>query len=86
MAAVGDLPEMVRGRIADVRILRGPSVATARVAGGAGRYLASIAKTGSGTRGWRVHTADGKVFRFAGEEAAVAFFLLFVEAFADGDD
>jgi hypothetical protein len=82
--AVGDLPQRVEGRISDVWINRGPTVASARLGPGPGRYAADLWRIEGNPFPWRVRADGHGVQRFGAEADAVAFFIERVHAAANG--
>lgn len=72
---VDELPRRIEGRFSDIRISRGPTLATARLGPGPGRYAADLWRIEGNPFPWRVRTDGQGVHRFADEAEAVAFFL-----------
>ncbi len=72
---VEELPRRIEGRLSDIRINSGPSVATARLGPGPGRYAADLWRIEANPFPWRVRTDGQGVHRFSDEAEAVAFFL-----------
>lgn len=72
---IQDLPQRIEGRLSDIRITSGPTVATARLGPGPGRYAADLWRIEGNPFPWRVRTDGQGVHRFGDEAEAVAFFL-----------
>ena len=72
---VKDLPRRIEGRLSDIWINAGPTVATARLGPGPGRYAADLWRIEGNPFPWRVRTDGQGVHRFGVESEAVAFFL-----------
>ncbi len=72
---VEELPQRIEGRLSDIRINAGPTVATARLGPGPGRYAADLWRIEGNPFPWRVRTDGQGVHRFSAESEAVAFFL-----------
>lgn len=72
---VNELPRRIEGRLSDIRINSGPTVATARLGPGPGRYAADLWRIEGNPFPWRVRADSQGVHRFADEAEAVAFFL-----------
>lgn len=72
---VNELPKRIEGRLSDIRINSGPTVATARLGPGPGRYAADLWRIEGNPFPWRVRTDGQGVHRFSAESEAVAFFL-----------
>lgn len=84
LRGVRDLPEKINGRVSDIWINRGPTIATARVGPTVGRYAADLWRIEGNPLPWRVR-ADGEgVRRFGDETAAVTFFFDTVQKVANG--
>ena len=83
--AVGDLPKRVEGRISDVWINRGPTVASARLGPGPGRHAADLWRMEGNPFPWRVRADGHGIQRFGAESDAVAFFIERVHAAANGN-
>jgi len=72
---VEELPRHIEGRLSDIWINCGPTVATARLGPGPGRYAADLWRIEGNPFPWRVRTDGQGVHRFGDEAEAVAFFL-----------
>lgn len=83
---VEDLPRRIEGRLSDIWINCGPTVATARLGPGPGRYAADLWRIEANPFPWRVRTDGQGVHRFGDEAEAVAFFLERLFEVAHGSD
>jgi hypothetical protein len=72
---IKELPQRIEGRLSDIWINSGPTVATARLGPGPGRYAADLWLIEGNPFPWRVRTDQQGVHRFGDEAEAVAFFL-----------
>ncbi|MGF1639568.1 MAG: hypothetical protein ACFCUO_01315 [Rhodospirillales bacterium] len=78
------MPPRVCGRLCDVWIERGPTIASARIGPAVGRHAADLWRIEGNPLPWRVR-ADGEgIRRFADEAAAATFFLEKAHRVANG--
>ncbi len=82
--SIKELPQRIEGCLSDIWINSGPTVATARLGPGPGRYAADLWRIEGNPFPWRVRTDGQGVHRFGDEAEAVAFFLERLCQAADG--
>lgn len=82
---VQDILECISGRVYRFGISRGATLATARTAGGLGRYVASLWQVGGPKSAWWVRTEDDLLHQFPDEARAVRFFVTYLRRRADAD-